>query len=95
MKNEKKQDGRFRRALGLDELISDSDHLELRGQNELTVRGCGAILYYSEREIKLSMKKYILKIFGEELYCVSYLAGAVQIDGRIDSLEMQKRGNGG
>lgn len=92
MKDKEKVSARISRALGADELVGESDCLELRGRGDLTVRGCGAILYYSEREIRLSMKKYILKIFGQGLYCVSYLAGSVRIEGDIDVLEIQKRG---
>ncbi len=92
MKDREKLKKRLKRAIGTDEIIGEHDLLELHGLSELIVRGCGAILYYSETEIKLSMKKYVLKISGRELYCVSYLAGAVEIDGEIEALELLKRG---
>ncbi len=85
---------RIRKALELDEIINERDNLQLCGVNDLTVRECGRILHYSESEIKLSLREYILKIEGEGLYCTSYYGGTVRVDGEIDALYFERR-NGG
>lgn len=82
---------KIKRALELDELLGERDVLEMRGSSELTVRECGRILSYSESEIKLSLREYILSIRGEELFCSSYLGGIVRVDGEIFSLDIQRR----
>ena len=82
---------RIKRALELDELMGERDTLMLSGTSDLTVRECGRILKYSESEIKLSLREYILKIEGEGLYCTSYLGGTVRVDGDIDSLCFERR----
>ncbi len=91
MKEKEKLGKRLRRALEIDEVLGESDTLELRGMEELTVHGCRRILHYGEEEIRLSMKKYILSIVGEGLYCASFYNGAVRVSGRIKSLEFDER----
>lgn len=91
MKKKEKLTRKIARALEIDELVGSSDNLEMRGSNELTVRGCRKILYYSDNEIRLSLKEYVLSIKGSGLYCASYYNGAVRIDGEIDSLEFKRR----
>lgn len=83
---------RIRKALELDEIINERDNLQLCGVNDLTVRECGRILHYSESEIKLSLRGYILRIEGEGLYCTSYYGGTVRVDGEIDALYFERRG---
>ena len=90
----KKKEGlkkKLRRALELDELIGERDCLEMSGNSDLNVREVSRILLYSENEIKLSLKSYILRICGEELYCSSYLGGTVRVVGEISSVEFERR----
>ena len=82
---------RLRRALEIDEMVGERDVLQLYGINDLTVRECGRILHYSECEIVLSLREYILKIGGEGLYCTSYFGGTVRVDGVIKSLCFDRR----
>lgn len=89
MKKKSKIGERIRRALELDEVIDPQDRIELRGLRELTVNGCARILFYSESEIKISLKEYVLTIKGEELYCASFYNGAVRVDGRISALDFE------
>lgn len=91
MKNRVGLGKRLRHALEIDELISEKDTLLLSGTSDLTVRECGQILKYGEDEIRLSLREYILKIEGSELYCTSYLGGTVRVDGMIDSLCFERR----
>ena len=95
MKKKSKIGERIRRALELDEVIDPRDRIELRGLRELTVNGCARILFYSESEIKLSLKEYVLTIKGEELYCASFYNGAVRVDGRISALDFEVKQGGG
>ena len=83
---------KIRHSLELDEIISERDELFMRGTEELTVREVGRILKYSENEIRLSLRAYILRVLGEELYCASYLGNTVKVSGDITSLEFEKRG---
>lgn len=94
MKKRSKMGERIRRTLELDEIIDPRDRIELRGLRELTVNGCTKILFYSECEIKLSLREYVLTIRGEELYCASFYAGAVRVDGVICALDFDRRAGG-
>ena len=79
---------RIRDALELDDISCKRDLLELRGRGDLTVRSCHEILSYSEERIALRLCEYILVIRGKGLYCASYYANAVRVDGEIASLEI-------
>jgi sporulation protein YqfC len=61
-------------------------HIELRGRNNLTVRGCRKILHYTETEVRVRLSGQTLQICGSSLYCTAYHRGVVEIDGIIDSL---------
>ena len=91
MRKKEKLGKRIIRSLDIDEFALPRDTLEMRGTNELTVRDVGRFLHYSDSEIRLSLKEYILKISGEGLYCSSYLGGVVRVNGEIKNLEMEKR----
>lgn len=91
MKKRERIGNRIRRSLELDEVIDPCDRIELRGLSELTVNGCARILSYSENEIKLSLKQYVLTIKGTGLYCASFYNGAVRVDGEMESLNFESR----
>ena len=92
MKDKEGLGEKIRRALDIDELVDEGDALEMRGSSELTVREVTRFLHYSETEIRLLLKKYVLRIVGEGLFCSSYLGGIVRVNGEISSLEIAKRG---
>ena len=92
MKKKEKLGSRIKRALEIDEILGENDVLEMRGTRELTVRECRHIIHYSDDEIRLALKEYILIILGEELYFTSYSGGYVRIDGEIAELKFQMRG---
>lgn len=69
-----------------------SEQVMLSGTQTIDVRGCGGILRYSESEIRLSMRTYVLKITGSELFCASYLWGTVRVEGNIATLTVERRG---
>ena len=91
MKGKEKLGKRFIRALQMDEIVDQRDAFEMRGNSELTVREVVRFLHYSECEIRLSLREYILKISGEKLYCSSYRGGIVIVYGEISNLQIDKK----
>lgn len=73
------------------DILCGGIRVEIRGRNSLTVHGCRKILTYCPCKIQLKMRDCVLSVTGERLICSSYLAGAVGIDGRIDSVEFLSR----
>lgn len=68
------------------DVLNGGIRLDMRGRNTLTVHGCTRILDFSPCEIRLSLGDCTLAVLGERLICTSYLAGAVGIEGRINSV---------
>ena len=68
------------------EILCGGCYLELRGRNQLSVRGCRRIVLYTPTRIILKMKKELLSVCGKRLSCVAYLAGTVTVEGLIDSV---------
>ncbi len=68
------------------DVLSGGVRLDMRGRNTLTVHGCTRILDFSPCEIRLSLGDCALTVVGERLICTSYLAGAVGIEGKINSI---------
>jgi sporulation protein YqfC len=66
--------------------VFNSIHIELRGRNNLTVRGCRKILRYTTEEVRLRLHGVTLIVCGEQLYCTAYHSNTVEIDGIIDSI---------
>lgn len=66
--------------------------MELRGRNSLIIHGCYKIVGYRPDEVRLRMKRCFLVIRGQRLGCISYLAGAVELTGQIDSLHFEEEG---
>ena len=94
MRKNEKLGKRLIHSLDIDELVIPHDMVEMRGTDELTIREVGRFLHYSDSEIRLSLREYILKISGEGLYCSSYLGGVVRVNGEIKNLEIEKRERG-
>ena len=68
------------------ELVSGGCYVEIRGRNNVKVRGCRRIVVYSPVKVVLKMKRELLCVSGKRLSCVTYLAGAVSVEGIIDSV---------
>ena len=64
--------------------------LHMRGEREMYICGCRRILEYSQTKISLSIKGFALIIRGEGLTCISYFERAVGIEGKIDSIEIDR-----
>ena len=68
------------------DLFAGGFRAELRGRHSLTVHGVRRIALYTPERITLTVKGGDVTVAGQRLICTSYLAGAVGIDGHIDSL---------
>ncbi len=55
----------------------------LQGQRSVTVYDCRKILEYSPKEIRLAVPKRTLSVMGERLFCPSFAAGTVTVEGYI------------
>lgn len=68
------------------ELASGGCYVEIHGRNCVKVRGCRRILVYSPTKVVLKMKREVLCVSGKKLSCLAYFAGAISVEGIIDSV---------
>ena len=59
------------------------DLVVLRGPKGAEVHGCRRILQYSPVEIQLQLPNSVLSLVGESLYCTSFGAGSVTVEGNV------------
>ena len=71
------------------DILPGGSYVEIRGRSNLLIRGCKKILKYSTDEIVIATRKDIFAVRGAALTCISYLAGAIGIEGRVDSIEFR------
>lgn len=72
------------------DILPGGMRLEMRGRNLLTVHGTRRILTYSPTCIRLEMKEAVLAVRGKRLCCTAFAAGAVCMDGFIQSLILEE-----
>ena len=94
--NKKKERRTLAERLAVDcdippELASGGCFIEIHGRNSVVVRGCRRILTYTDSNVALKMKKDIVEVSGKRLTCISYLAGAVSVEGLVDSVSFLKK----
>ena len=77
------------------EIFSGGCFVELHGRNKVVIRGCRRIIKYSSEEIILKMLREIVEIRGKRLTYITYLAGAVSVEGLVDSVGFVKRNGKG
>lgn len=63
--------------------FTERDLVVLRGGRGATVHGCRKILQYSPIEIQLLLGDSVVSIEGESLYCTSFGAGSVTVEGSV------------
>ena len=63
--------------------FTEHEAVVLRGRNGATVHGCHRILQYSPIEIQLLLSEAVISLEGERLYCTSFGAGSVTVEGKI------------
>ena len=61
----------------------------LHSSREAVVYGCKRILLYSLPQIRLSLGKRELVIFGSSLFCSSFSGGAVTVEGEIEGVRYE------
>ncbi len=61
--------------------------VEIMGKKRVIVRGCRGINEYGENLISVDVHEGVLEISGRGLYCTAYMSGAIEISGKIDSVE--------
>ena len=64
----------------------------LSGEGEVLVRGCTRILEYGEERIRVCVGKRVLCVEGEALFCASFGAQEMLINGTVRALFLQKEG---
>ena len=74
---------RLKRRYGAFPFAGGNERVTLEGQRRVTVYGCRRIVVYSPLEIRLMLAKEELSIVGETLYCSSFSAGTVTVEGKI------------
>ena len=61
--------------------------LELNGNREITVEGCGGVLEYSDSYLKIKLPKGSLTVCGTAFDIVSFAGETITVRGRMSSLE--------
>lgn len=92
-RSDKKESVRARICRALDlypDALGGEACVEIRGRGYVAVRGCREILGYTSERISLSLLRGALSVEGEDLVCVSYLSGAVGIEGRIGCVRFEE-----
>ena len=69
--------------------------IEIRSRGALTLSGGGRILDYSDRLIRIALKRGAVTVMGSRLVCAAFCAGRVRIEGRIDSVSFENEGESG
>ena len=87
--NNKKQNSFIRRIeskLDIPCDIINEIAIDIRGRNNITIKGCKKILLYTLHEVRIKLRGETLCIIGENLYCTAYHSQVIEIDGYIYSV---------
>ena len=87
MENEEKSSlkKRFAARYG-SSVLTARELVVMRGRSCVTVYGCQRILHYSPREIRLDAGRRGVSVTGERLYCASFTAGTVNVEGVVEGV---------
>ena len=72
------------------DLLPGGFSVNIRGKNQVSIEGSGKILHYTPERVSVRVSGGSVTISGRRLCCVSYLAGAVEIQGRIDAVYLEE-----
>lgn len=92
MERNEKRDLKERLCHALDiqpDVFPKESLVEIRGRNEVTVKGGGKMLTYTDVLIRMQVGKGVLRIEGRRLCCTAYHVGATMIDGLIDTVSFE------
>lgn len=67
-------------------------HLECAGNREAVLDGCGGVLEYTDRLIRVSAKEVSVRFCGEGLFIGAMEKGSLVIQGKIRSIEFSDEG---
>ena len=93
-KSTDKADLRERLCTALDispDLLPGGFSVDLRGRNQVSISGGGRILLYTPERVSICVPSGRVTVTGKRLRCVSYLAGAVDIQGHIDGVLLEDK----
>jgi len=71
------------RRYGVQPISGGRERVTIEGQRRVTIYGCRRIVVYSPLEIRLMLAKEEISVIGEALYCSSFSAGTVTVEGNI------------
>ena len=72
------------------DILPGGSMVVIRSRASVSVSGSTSILLYTPEEIKLSLKKGVLRILGYRLTCTSYNAEELHVDGKISSVSFEE-----
>lgn len=73
------------------ESISNLPVVELKGDEEAYVSGCGRILEYTMERIMLEGGGFKINVSGKDMILEDYCSGCVCIRGHVFSVEVERR----
>ena len=73
------------------DLLPGGFSVDLRGRNQVSISGGGRILLYTPERVSIAVPSGRVTVTGARLRCISYLAGAVDIQGHIDSIILEDK----
>ncbi len=63
-----------------------------RGCVEIAMYGCGGIVTYSHERVALRMRKSVVYISGEDLWCYSYGNRVAEVRGKVKEISFSEVG---
>lgn len=74
------------------DLLPHGFSVDIRGRNQVSISGGGQILLYTPERVSVRVADGKISVVGKRLCCVSYLAGAVDIQGYIEAVYLDDGG---
>ena len=71
-------------------LGKNESSVEIIAKKCVLIRGCMGIIEYGDRLMSFRIKEGRLDVKGEGLYCTAYMAGAVEISGKVHSVSYEE-----
>ena len=82
---------RLRSALDIEaDTLPYGTLVEIRGRGSVTLRGCGRVIVYTDREMRFLCHRGQICVRGRRLFCSSYCTGTAVIDGVIDGVTFEE-----
>lgn len=72
------------------DILPGGSMVVIRSRASVSVSGSTSIMLYTPEEIKLSLKKGVLRILGRRLACTSYNSEELHVEGKISSVSFEE-----